>query len=121
MVQISPNAAKEIKRIKLNRQKPDSFLRIAVKSGGCSGLLYNLELAEITTTQESDDGTTSTGDRLLKLNDISVVVDPISFKYIENLQLDYSEDLMGGGFRFHNPKAKNVCGCGMSFAEVEEV
>ena len=114
MVQITPNAVKEFQRIKLNRQKPDTSLRIRVKSGGCSGLFYDLQL-------EAEDGKNPSGDRLLKIDDISIVVDSLSWEYVENLQLDYSEDLMGGSFRFHNPKAKNICSCGISFKELEAV
>lgn len=118
MIHISPTAAKEIERIKLNREKEsDSSLRIAVKSGGCSGLFYDLELENAVATQAGADLSGFSKEHQLEINGISIVVDPISWKYIENLQLDYSEDLMGGGFRFHNPQVKNVCGCGISFAE----
>jgi iron-sulfur cluster assembly accessory protein len=109
MVQISQAAAKEIKRIKLSRQQPDSFLRIQIKSGGCSGLFYDLGL----------ESNCQSGDRCYESNGISIVVNSTSLPYIENLQLDYSEDLMGGGFRFRNPQAANVCGCGVSFSQAQ--
>jgi len=48
-----------------------------------------------------------------------VVIDDQSLDYINGLMLDYSEDLMGGGFRFHNPNAKHSCGCGNSFSVKE--
>ncbi|GAB4530627.1 MAG: iron-sulfur cluster assembly accessory protein [Pleurocapsa sp.] len=107
MVQISQAAAREINRIKLSRQQPDSFLRLEIKSGGCSGLFYDLGLASNPTQ----------GDRCYESSGIFIVVDSDSQPYIENLQLDYSEDLMGGGFRFRNPQAANVCGCGLSFSQ----
>ncbi len=119
MLHISPTAAKEIKRIKFNSKKPDSSLRLAVKSGGCSGLFYNLALEEIVHVQQSDHTSDSPRDRLLEIDEIKIVIDTESWKYIKNLKLDYSEDLMGGGFRFHNPQVKNVCGCGISFAKAE--
>ncbi|MEN9565232.1 MAG: hypothetical protein RLZZ69_428, partial [Cyanobacteriota bacterium] len=46
---------------------------------------------------------------------INLAIDPQSWKYVESLKLDYAEDLMGGGFRFHNPQNKKTCGCGISF------
>ena len=121
MVEISPTATREIKRIKSN-QDPDSFLRLMVKSGGCSGLFYDLKFApsKITETElESVNSPTASGDRLIEINGISIVIDSESWKYIKDLKLDYSEDLMGGGFRFHNPTVQNICGCGISFAEAK--
>ena len=112
MVDISQAAAKEIKRIKLSRQKPDSRLRLQIKSGGCSGLFYSLEL-EATAAEAK-------GDRYYESNGIQIVVDAQSVPYIADLKLDYSEDLMGGGFRFQNPHVSATCGCGLSFAELKK-
>lgn len=105
MVKISPAAVGEIERIKLNRKIPDAYLRLMVKSGGCLDFFYDL-------TFESQ---TAQSDRRLEVNGISLVVDSQSWKYVEFLQLDYAEDLMGGGFRFHNPQQPKTCGCGISF------
>lgn len=121
MVEISPTAAREIKRIKSNKH-PDSSLRIMVKSGGCSGLFYELKLDSGEIAQDrsnSSNSSTASGDRLLEIDGISIVIDSESWIYLENLKLDYSEDLMGGGFRFHNPTVQNTCGCGISFAKTE--
>ena len=114
MVEISSTALAEIDRLKRTRKMPDSFLRLSVKSGGCSGLFYNLELENI-----SENLRHQQSDRTIEIQGIQVIVDPQSWQYIEHLQLDYSEDLMGGGFRFHNSQVKQTCGCGISFAEVE--
>ncbi|WP_019508349.1 iron-sulfur cluster assembly accessory protein [Pleurocapsa sp. PCC 7319] len=116
MFEISPTAAKEIKRIQLHTHKLKSSLRLKVKSGGCSGLFYDLQLEDSVDSQDGNHQAVHSNDRLLEINDIHVVVSSESWEYIENLKLDYSEDLMGGGFRFHNPKVTNVCGCGISFA-----
>ncbi len=112
MVDISQAAAKEINRIKLSRQKPDSHLRLQIKAGGCSGLFYSLELESSSSKTE--------GDRYYESNGIQVVVDAQSYPYITDLKLDYSEDLMGGGFRFQNPQVTATCGCGLSFAELKK-
>ncbi|BAU62682.1 iron-sulfur cluster assembly accessory protein [Stanieria sp. NIES-3757] len=112
MIFVSQTAAKEIKRIQLSRQQPDSQLRLTVKSGGCSGLFYVLNLES--NYQPSLELTSQT-DHLYQSNGIEVIVDQETFSYVQGLQLDYSEDLMGGGFRFQNPNAVNTCGCGLSF------
>ncbi len=112
MVEISQAAAKEIARIKLSRQKPDSCLRLQIKSGGCSGLFYSLELESSVSEAE--------GDRCYESNGIQIVVDAQSVPYITDLKLDYSEDLMGGGFRFQNSQVTATCGCGLSFAELKK-
>ena len=114
MVDISPAAAKEIKRIFSNQSVSNSSLRLAVKSGGCSGLYYDLKIEN-----PHSDGDSAKGDRFLKIDEICFRVDSQSWKYVEHLKLDYSEDLMGGGFRFHHPQIKNFCGCGISFAAAD--
>lgn len=115
MVEISSAAVAEIDRLKGNRQMTDSSLRLRVLPGGCSGLFYKLELENI-----SENSLNQSGDRIIEAQGIQVIVDSQSWRYVEKLQLDYSEDLMGGGFRFHNPQIKKTCGCGISFTEVEE-
>lgn len=107
MIHISKNAAQEIKRIQLSHQKPDSIFRLTVKEGGCSGLFYDFKLDE-SSSQETE--------LQFESNGISIVVDPKSYVYLEGIKLDYSEDLMGGGFRFENPNAFSCCGCGISFS-----
>jgi iron-sulfur cluster assembly protein len=105
VIHITASAAREIERIKTIGRKQDSQFRLSVKQGGCSGFLYVFELDDLTRS----------GDRIFESNGISVAIDEASYPYIEELNLDYSEDLMGGGFRFQNPKAVNNCGCGQSF------
>jgi iron-sulfur cluster assembly protein len=105
VIYITASAAREIERIKTMRHKQDSQFRLRVKQGGCCGYLYVFEL---------DDSNTSE-DHIFESNGISVAIDESSFPYIDELKLDYSEDLMGGNFRFQNPNAINNCGCGQSF------
>ena len=105
MIQLSQAAITEIERLQL-KHPPHSLLRLTIKSGGCSGWFYDM----------SFDQTLKAEDRLFDLNPIKVVIDEDSFNYVNGLALDYSEDLMGGGFRFHNPQATATCGCGISFS-----
>lgn len=104
MIQLSPAATSEIQRLKL-KQPQKVLFRLAIRQGGCSGWFYDM----------SFDQTVKTGDRVFDLSAIQLVVDAESLKYINGLTVDYSEDLMGGGFRFHNPQAIATCGCGNSF------
>jgi iron-sulfur cluster assembly accessory protein len=106
MITITATALQEIQRRQSSRQQKDSYFRISVTDGGCSGLIYRLNLEE--TSQEND--------RLTEHQGLKVIIDPKTLPLIENLKLDYSEDLMGGGFRFQNPQAKKNCNCGQSFS-----
>jgi iron-sulfur cluster assembly accessory protein len=105
MIQLSQAAKIEIERLK-SKQQPNVLVRLAVKPGGCSDLFYDM----------SFDETVTAGDRIVDVGDLQVIVDHQSLNYIEGLVLDYSEDLMGGGFRFHNPQATATCSCGNSFS-----
>lgn len=110
MIHISSTAANEIKRLRA-KHNPNIFFRLQVKQGGCSGLFYDLQF----------DQEVRQGDRLYDCSGISVVIDAQSLNYINELTLDYSEDLMGGGFRFHNSSAIATCGCGNSFSTSPDV
>jgi iron-sulfur cluster assembly protein len=105
MIQLSPAATNEIERLK-SKQQPNILFRLQVKPGGCSGWLYNIFFDE----------NLSIEDQVFDFNTIQLVIDQESIKYINALTLDYSEDLMGGGFRFYNPIATATCSCGNSFA-----
>jgi len=105
MIHLSPAAVSEIRRIK-SKQQPKVLFRFAVKVGGCSGWFYDMFFDQVV----------KVGDQVFDLDGIQVVIDAESLNYINGLTLDYSEDLMGGGFRFHNPQAIATCGCGNSFS-----
>ena len=89
------------------------LLRVGVRSGGCSGMSYTMDFIESDTIADEDkiyeyqtpDGTA-----------FRVVCDPKSLLYIYGMQLDFSNELIGGGFNFTNPNATQTCGCGSSFA-----
>jgi iron-sulfur cluster assembly protein len=119
MLQISSSAVNEIKRIQRCKNQPDTHLKLSISPGGCSGLFYDLRLENAANLDKKlgslDDLTNSC--RLLEIDGISLIVDYDSWQYIESLKIDYAEDLMGGGFRFHNSQVKNVCGCGISFTQ----
>ncbi|WP_445635739.1 FeS cluster biogenesis domain-containing protein [Nostoc sp. DSM 114161] len=105
MVHLSQAAASEIVRIK-SKQQPNVLFRLAVKPGGCSGFVYDM----------SFDEAIKVGDRIFDFDEIQVIVDAESLNQLNGLTVDYSEDLMGGAFRFHNPQAIATCTCGNSFS-----
>lgn len=109
MITVSKNAAQEIKRLQISRNKLDTSLRIKINQGGCSGLFYELQFNQ-------PQKLASQGDRQYQSEGIFITIDSESANYITNLEIDYSEDLMGGGFRFDNSKAVKNCNCGLSFS-----
>ena len=82
------------------------FVRVGVKSGGCSGLSYELQF----------DDDQKENDRLFEDNDVRIVVDKKSLLYLAGTTLEYSGGLNGKGFVFNNPNAARTCGCGESFS-----
>jgi iron-sulfur cluster assembly accessory protein len=105
MINISKAALAEIRRLQARRHNPEAILRLGVQCGGCAGLYYTIDFDKLA----------NSSDRVFDCDGISVTIEADSLQYITGLTLDYSEDLMGGGFRFHNPNALESCGCGNSF------
>ena len=106
MINLSQAAIGEIRRLQLRRNQQEARLRLGVQAGGCAKFCYTIDF----------DDEINPGDRIYNCEGIYVIVDTPSLNYINGLTLDYSEDLMGGGFRFHNPNALESCGCGNSFS-----
>jgi iron-sulfur cluster assembly protein len=116
MIYLSPAAINEIERLK-SKQPSDVLFRLRVKSGGCADWFYDVGFETMVEFDQSDsDRIEPSTDQMLEFHDIRVVIDPESLKFINGLSIDYSEDLMGGGFRFHNPQAISTCSCGNSFS-----
>ena len=84
----------------------NDYVRVGVKSGGCSGLSYDLKF----------DKSQIEGDKLFEDNGVKIVVDTKSFLYLIGTTLEYSGGLNGTGFVFSNPNANRTCGCGESFS-----
>ena len=87
------------------REGQGSYLRIAITGGGCNGLSYKMKFVP----------EPRPGDILVRSGGAQVVVDPKTALYLKGTVLDYSDKLIGGGFKYTNPNAKASCSCGESF------
>ena len=106
MITLTATAAAKVKGI-LEQEKEtlkQGALRIYVQGGGCSGFQYGMVLDEV-----------AEDDQVIETDGIKVVVDPMSLRHLDGAEVDYKEDLMGGGFAIKNPNATSTCGCGHSF------
>lgn len=107
MITVSENAKNQAERLMLEDNAPEgSFIRVGVKGGGCSGLVYELTFDHVLT----DD------DKVFEDKGVKVVCDKKSILYLAGTELDYSGGLNGKGFVFNNPNANRTCGCGESFS-----
>ena len=109
---ITNDAIEQISSL-LKNQTDKKALRVGVRSGGCSGMSYTMDFIggdEINSDDKVYDYSLSSEQTF------KVICDPKSLLYIYGMQLDFSKDLIGGGFNFVNPNASQTCGCGSSFA-----
>ncbi len=88
------------------RERQGDFLRVAITGGGCNGLSYKLRFA----TEPKR------GDILVRSAGVPVLVDARTALYLKGTELDFSDKMIGGGFKFTNPNAKASCSCGESFS-----
>jgi iron-sulfur cluster assembly protein len=107
MITVSEGAKEHaLNLIKEEKHPENSFIRVGVEGGGCSGLSYKLEF----------DNVLKEGDQLFEDKGIKIVVDRKSFLYLVGTELQYTGGLNGKGFVFNNPNASRTCGCGESFS-----
>lgn len=107
MITVTENAKNHaIDLIKAENRPVDTFIRVGVDGGGCSGLSYKLEF----------DNQLKEGDQMFEDKGVKIVVDRKSFLYLVGTELEYTGGLNGKGFVFNNPNANRTCGCGESFS-----
>ncbi|MER3481886.1 MAG: iron-sulfur cluster insertion protein ErpA [Meiothermus sp.] len=102
---ITPLAAARAKEILNRYNKPDAAIRVFIKSGGCSGYQYGMAVDE----RQLE------GDTQVEMLGVRLVVDQMSLPLLAGSQVDWVENMMGGGFSVNNPNATSSCGCGNSF------
>jgi iron-sulfur cluster assembly protein len=108
MIKVSDIAKKKVIQLMLDDgfDAAKDYVRVGVKSGGCSGLSYDLTF----------DNKKEEKDKIFEENGIKIIVDKKSFLYLVGTVLEYSGGLNGKGFVFNNPNANRTCGCGESFS-----
>ncbi|HEX7485735.1 MAG TPA: iron-sulfur cluster insertion protein ErpA [Vicinamibacterales bacterium] len=109
-INVSSIAASKIMELLAEESKQDSGLRVFVQGGGCSGFQYGLMI-------EESPGAT---DRIFESNGVKLYVDPISVRYLKGAEVDFVDNVAGGGFTIRNPNAVSTCGCGQSFTVDDE-
>ncbi len=104
-VVLLPAAATKIRSLLAERNMPAHGLRVFVAGGGCSGMQYGMAI----------EPAPGEFDSVFEQEGVRVFIDPTSMMYLAGAEIDYVDNLMGGGFRIENPNAVSTCGCGHSF------
>lgn len=105
LVKLTTPAVKKVAKLAA-KEADKPFLRVGIAGGGCNGLSYKMLFV----------GSPRKGDIFVDFGDAQVVVDSKSALYLKGTQLDYSDALISGGFKFSNPNATSSCSCGESFS-----
>jgi len=106
-VELTERAAQEVKTIISQQNLPENtYLRVGVKGGGCSGFSYSLDLTD----------SIGENDEVFDQHGVKVICDPKSYLYLSGVSVDFKDEVMGRGFVFNNPNATHTCGCGSSFS-----
>ena len=100
------NAMTEMKNLLVFTENAASKLRVFVSGGGCSGFQYGFTFEEAVAED----------DTALEKHGVTLLVDPMSFQYLQGAEIDYSEGVEGAQFVIKNPNATSTCGCGSSFS-----
>ena len=103
---VTKDAVNKLKNVMKSDDKEDHFLRMSVEGGGCSGMTYKMDF----------DKQQKKFDKVFESNGLKVICDLKSWLYLKDVRIDYSDDLLNGGFKIKNPNAERTCGCGTSFS-----
>ena len=104
-VTLTQPAANAVREVMTNKNLPGYALRLYISGGGCSGYQYGLAL----------DSNIRTEDIVTETDGIKLIVDEVSFKYLQGATVDYVEGLTSSGFKIINPNPVSSCNCGQSF------
>jgi iron-sulfur cluster assembly accessory protein len=105
-VELSEGAREKVRALIAAEGRDDLRLRIDVKTGGCSGFIYQLYFDEI--LEESD--------AVREFDGVEVVVNLKSVPYLDGASIDYEDSIQKQGFTIDNPNAQSTCACGNSFS-----
>ena len=104
MIAITPLAAEKVREISEAEGLHEQGLRLRVVGGGCAGFTYDLYFEDQVTDMDEE----------FESKGVKLFVDPLSFQYLEDTEIDYVEGVHGSGFKFNNPNVTGSCGCGSS-------
>ena len=100
------SAVRRLKAVMRSDGKDGHFLRMSVEGGGCSGMTYKMDFEDEKAEYDKE----------FQSNGLTIVCELKSWPYLKNIEIDYSDDLLNGGFKIKNPNAERTCGCGTSFS-----
>ena len=103
---LEPTAIAKLKDILAEENNPSLKLRVFVQGGGCSGMQYGITLDDAQAEDDMD----------LTYEDVHVLVDSMSWSYLQGASIRYEDGPMGSSFSINNPNAITTCGCGSSFS-----
>lgn len=103
---LEPSAIAKLQDILAEENNPKLKLRVFVQGGGCSGFQYGFTLDE----EQAED------DMNLEFESVNVLVDSMSWTYLQGSTIKYTDSPMGSSFSINNPNATTTCGCGSSFS-----
>jgi iron-sulfur cluster insertion protein len=105
-MKIQESAVTKLKDVLAEENNPNLKLRVFVQGGGCSGMQYGFTLDESKNEDDMD----------FEYSGVTVLVDSMSWGYLQGAEIDYKDDAMGASFVINNPQAQTTCGCGSSFS-----
>jgi iron-sulfur cluster insertion protein len=103
---LTESAVSKIQEIIAEENNPNIKLRVFVQGGGCAGFSYGFSLDEEVNDDDWDQD----------YNGVRVLIDSMSYQYLQGSTINYKEDIMGANFVIDNPQATTTCGCGSSFS-----
>ena len=106
VITVTEKAVKQLKIAMKSAGDENQILRMSVEGGGCSGMTYKMDF----------DNQQQEFDKVFESNGLIIVCDLKSWLYLKDIEVDYSNDLLNGGFQIKNPNADRTCGCGTSFS-----
>ena len=106
VITVTEKAVKQLKIAMKSAGDENQILRMSVEGGGCSGMTYKMDF----------DNQQQEFDKVFESNGLKIVCDLKSWLYLKDVEVDYSNDLLNGGFQIKNPNADRTCGCGTSFS-----
>ena len=102
LLSLTPSAIERLRDINKSSSNDNVAVKLGVKNGGCAGMAYTMDyINEV-----------SQNDEVIKIDDITLVIDPKAILFLLGTEMDYEESTLNSGFIFNNPNQTDACGCG---------